>query len=94
VTLRGFAFGRRGHTLGRMEITLRTVGDFIDHEHEIMVACTAANCGESKNVDLAELAERLGRDRDLYGDAPSLARCLRCVSPSKLYVLDYRGPVK
>jgi hypothetical protein len=52
------------------------------------------NCGEHKGVDLVELAERLGRDRDLYSDPPQLARCSRCGSPSKLYLLGYRGPVK
>lgn len=77
-----------------MEITLRTVGDFLDHEHELMLACTGANCGEHRDVDLAELAGRLGRDRNLYGDPPSLARCPRCGSPSRLYVLGYRGPVR
>jgi hypothetical protein len=35
-----------------MEITLRTVGDFIDHEHELMIACSGANCGEHRGVDL------------------------------------------
>ena len=77
-----------------MKITLRTVGDFLDHEHELMVACTGASCGEHKGVGLTELAGRLGRDRDLYGDPPPLARCPRCGSPSRLYVLGYRGSVK
>lgn len=77
-----------------MEITLRTVGDFIDHEHELMIACIGANCGEHRGVDLAKLASRLGRDRDLYDDPPLLAGCPRCGAPSRLYVLGYRGLVR
>lgn len=64
-----------------------------DHEHELM-SPPPAPCGEHKGVDLADLAERLGRDRDLYDDPPPLARCPRCASPSRLFILGYRGLVR
>ena len=67
--------------------SISTIGDFIDHGYELRVCCASCHLmtGRSHAVDLAAMAERFGRDHDLYVDyfgprRPLPMRCGRCGS--------------
>jgi len=46
-------------------ITIRTVGDFLDHRYRLWLECRY--CDHQTYLDLEKLAESKGRDFDLYG---------------------------
>lgn len=58
-------------------ITLATLGDLIDHFHVMRACCAAEGCTHSVQVDLVQLAERIGRDWEFVG-ATLPMRCSVC----------------
>jgi uncharacterized Zn finger protein len=62
-------------TDGLSPITLRTVGDLLDHGYTLSAWCPS--CHRFGKVDLHAVAERLGRDRSYL--RPSVRyRCKEC----------------
>ena len=61
-------------------IRYTTIGDFIDARRSLTAYCRRApRCWHGAPVDLEALAERLGRDLDLYRNRLALAAMFRCV---------------
>lgn len=59
-------------------LRLGTIGSYIDNEYTITVHCNEYRCHHSSRLDLAALAEKLGRDYDLIGADNPIRRALRC----------------
>jgi hypothetical protein len=71
-------------------ISIRTIGDHIDHDHRISAHCS--DCRRSTRLDLEALAARLGRDhgarvKDL---APKL-KCSGCGSKAITFTVSPGG---
>ena len=60
-------------------IAYRTIGDFIAARHRLTAYCgRGPHCWHGAKVDLKALAERLGKDFDLY--RPELKERFRCTA--------------
>ncbi|ATU94088.1 hypothetical protein B5P45_12895 [Phyllobacterium zundukense] len=58
-----------------------TVGDMIDRGHSLWAHCYSRDCHHSSQIDLTELARRLGRDHAaMREDLVPKFRCSACGS--------------
>jgi hypothetical protein len=76
-------------------LAISTIGEFLDHGYELRVCCARCHhmTGRSHAVDLPKMAERFGRDHDLYVDhfgprRPLPMRCGRCGSRQVSWIVS------
>jgi len=62
-------------------ISLRTVGQFIEHRHSFWICCAEPGCGHSHLAVMEQVARALGPDFDLYDASRPLAEALRVTCP-------------
>jgi hypothetical protein len=74
---------------------ISTIGDFIEHGSSLSVCCARCHpmTGRSHAVDLQAMADRFGRDHDLYADhfgprRPLPMRCSRCGSREVSWIVS------
>jgi hypothetical protein len=67
------------------EISIRTVGNFLDHRYQVMVFCS---CGLKTKLDLVKLAETKGRDYDLYNGAFERLVCNECGAKGPSVIIE------